>query len=323
MLASFLYGLGACLIWGTVYVVPILLPESSPLLIALSRYAIFGFFSVLILYKDRHSLSSMSRSDWILALLLGVLGNLLYYWILSEAVVRIGASLAGVFYYLNPHTSTQTAQKTSAKRVPGNRILTPLAAIFFGLALLNAEAILHIESALGSSAIFDFVIGCGFAVASVVIWTWYPLSNARWLTQHRNVPLSLWTAAQGSILLPVSALGLGALSATGSFSFMDLSGEFIFWMFFLGVISSWVGNLLWNRMSQGLPRVLIGQMLVFETLSAVMYSCFISGSPPSATSCFGIFMVLAGVSISLRLFEHETKAPKAPSQQKIHSNRAC
>ena len=104
---------------------------------------------------------------------------------------------------------------------------------------------------------------------------------------------------------------------------MDLSGEFIFWMFFLGVISSWVGNLLWNRMSQGLPRVLIGQMLVFETLSAVMYSCFISGSPPSATSCFGIFMVLAGVSISLRLFEHETKAPKAPSHQKIHSNRAC
>ena len=105
MLASFLYGLGACLIWGTVYVVPILLPESSPLLIALSRYAIFGFFSVLILYKDRHSLSSMSRSDWILALLLGVLGNLLYYWILSEAVVRIGASLAGVFSSLIPLTS--------------------------------------------------------------------------------------------------------------------------------------------------------------------------------------------------------------------------
>ena len=76
MFSGFLYGVGACLIWGTVYVIPELLSDHSPLWISLLRYAVFGFFCALMLAVKRRDAARLSRRDWLEAALLGIVGNL-------------------------------------------------------------------------------------------------------------------------------------------------------------------------------------------------------------------------------------------------------
>ena len=42
MLSGVLYGLGACVLWGFVYLVPLVLPDYDPVIIATARYISFG-----------------------------------------------------------------------------------------------------------------------------------------------------------------------------------------------------------------------------------------------------------------------------------------
>mgnify|MGYP006920679532 CR=1 FL=1 len=39
----------------------------------------------------------------------------------------------------------------------------------------------------------------------------------------------------------------------------------------IAVAASILGNALWNRMSQLLPLTMVGQMILFETLFALLY----------------------------------------------------
>ena len=52
-------------------------------------------------------------------------------------------------------------------------------------------------------------------------------------------------------------------------------------MFAIGLLSSWLGTLCWNEASQRLPPTLAGQLIVFETLSALAYAFALRGEWPS------------------------------------------
>ena len=49
MLAGLLFGIAACAIWGLIYIIPILLPEYSPILISSVRYTIYRFLDPLFI----------------------------------------------------------------------------------------------------------------------------------------------------------------------------------------------------------------------------------------------------------------------------------
>ncbi|MBP3439167.1 MAG: DMT family transporter, partial [Sutterella sp.] len=182
MFSGFLYGVGACLIWGTVYVIPELLSDHSPLWISLLRYAVFGFFSALLLLAKHREAARLSKSDWLEAALLGVIGNLLYYWVLSAAVVRIGASLAAVFSALIPLTASLTACLTDrSRRGSARRLAVPFVLIALGLFLLNSQRLQLIGTVAAGVSAAEYGFGLLLAVLSVVIWTWFPLANAAWL----------------------------------------------------------------------------------------------------------------------------------------------
>ncbi|MGN1149099.1 MAG: hypothetical protein ACI4SY_00150, partial [Sutterella sp.] len=74
---------------------------------------------------------------------------------------------------------------------------------------------------------------------------------------------------------------------------------------------SWLGNLLWNQMSCRLPAVLVGQMIVFETMSAILYESLHTGVLPSVQAALGAFFVLAGVSLSLLILSGRMPSPIA------------
>lgn len=304
MFVGFLYGLAATMIWGSVYVIPLLLPECSPLLVALSRYTVFGLFSLFVVWHYRTEVARLTRRDWTLAVALGIVGNLFYYWLLAEAVHNVGATLTGIFTALIPLTAAVTANLLDREsRVPWKALALPLLFIAFGMLLLNARAFLHPEELSAISG--NLAWGIVAASLSVVVWTWYPLANASWLKKHPRASTSLWTALQGFTLLPIAGSGLILYGSIEPLPWNTItSTRFAVAIPFLAIACSWGGTVLWNRMSCRLSPQLIGQMLVFETIFAVLYDSILSQRLPALVSFIGMLFVLTGISLSLYRFSH-------------------
>ncbi|MBW8810765.1 MAG: EamA family transporter, partial [Lysobacter sp.] len=93
MLTGTLYALLAGLIWGLVFIGPLLLPEYPAALQSVGRYLAFGLIALPLAWLDRGALRQLSRADWIEALKLSAVGNLLYYLCLASAIQRAGGPL--------------------------------------------------------------------------------------------------------------------------------------------------------------------------------------------------------------------------------------
>ena len=93
MFIGIIYALIAGLMWGLVFVSPLLLPEYPPALQSVGRYLAFGLIALPLAWLDRRRLSQMSRADWKEALKLAAVGNLLYYLCLASAIQRAGGPL--------------------------------------------------------------------------------------------------------------------------------------------------------------------------------------------------------------------------------------
>ena len=72
-------------------------------------------------------------------------------------------------------------------------------------------------------------------------------------------------------------------------------------MFAIGLFASWLGTLCWNEASQRLPTTMVGQLIVFETLSALAYAFVLRGTMPGAATLTGVALLVAGVVWALRV----------------------
>ena len=84
MLSGVLFGIAACMIWGCVYVAPLILPDYSPVHIAMMRYLVFGMLAAGLAVPEWRELKFYSTADWRRALALGIVGNIFYYWLLGQ-----------------------------------------------------------------------------------------------------------------------------------------------------------------------------------------------------------------------------------------------
>lgn len=304
MLIGVLFGIAACLIWGTVYVAPLILPDYNPVVIAMARYLIFGMLSAGLAVSQWRALRTFVAADWRRATALGVVGNIFYYWLLAEACQKAGASIAGAFTAMIPILVAVIGNvRAGEKARPWGRLLPPLVLVVAGMCCLNwTEFVYLVGSGRVSSG--DFWLGVLSAFLSLFVWTWYPLSNAEWLLAHPEHSPKVWSTAQGLTLLPCALVGLGICLGTDSPA--EILGPtpwlFLAVIVFLGVFASWVGILLWNLMSQRLPPALGGQMIIFETLFAVTYAHLWREAWPTPLMFVGMSLLLLGVLGSLRVF---------------------
>ena len=75
---------------------------------------------------------------------------------------------------------------------------------------------------------------------------------------------------------------------------------FVGLMLAIGLLASWLGTLCWNEASQRLPTTLVGQLIVFETLSALAYAFVLRRQWPAPATLAGIALLVAGVVWALR-----------------------
>ncbi|AMO22665.1 DMT family transporter [Ramlibacter solisilvae] len=304
------FALAAGLMWGLVFVAPLLLPEYPPVLLSFGRYLAFGLIALPLAAADRRGLAALSRADWIEALKLSLIGNLLYYLCLAGAIQRAGGPLPTMIIGTLPVVIALVSNRRDAARdgrLPWLRLAPTLGLIAAGIGLVNIGE-LHALRALGDVDLGRYSSGALLAIGAVACWTWYPLRNADWLRAHADRSPRTWATAQGLATLPIAAGGYAAwlawqtASDTGfALPFGPTPWRFLGLMAALGLFASWLGTLCWNEASQRLPTTLVGQLIVFETLAALAYAFVLRGSSPPATTIAGIALLVAGVVWALRI----------------------
>lgn len=298
------------MLWGLVFVGPLLLPDYPAAMQTFGRYLAFGLMALPLAYIDRADIRQLTRGDWWAALKLAAIGNVLYYLFLSSAILRSGGALPTMIIGTLPVVIAIAANLLNHQRdghFPWRQLAPPLALILAGIACVN-----HVEwTALLQNPEADtsrYMAGALLAVGAVICWTWYPLKNADWIRGNPGRSSRVWATAQGLATLPLALFGYGAfwLWASASEPALPMPWgprpfEFISLMLAIGLLASWLGTLCWNAASQRLPTALVGQLIVFETLAALSYAFVLRGQWPEPLTLVGIALLVTGVIGGVRV----------------------
>lgn len=319
MLIGVLCALGAGLLWGLVFIVPLILGDYPGFMLSLGRYLAFGLIALVPAWFSRRQMVRLTRADWLRALKLSAIGNLLYYIMLASAIQMAGSPLPTMLIGTLP-----VAIAIYANWRPGHpsesmawgRLAPSLLIILTGLLLVNASELAQLgQAGAVRRSMADYVGGCLLAFGSVLAWSWYSVMNSRHLKANPHIDPMSWSTAQGLATLPLALLGFaiyGALHrldpAGAAFNFPLGPQPLLFTglMLLIGLTSSWLGMLLWNQASVRLPTSLAGQLIVFETLFALLYAFILRGALPSAAVMGGIVLLCGGVLLGVRAFRHQT-----------------
>ncbi|PND39330.1 EamA family transporter [Paucibacter aquatile] len=317
MWTGLMFALGAGLMWGLVFVAPLLMADYPPALLVAGRYLAFGLIALPLALADRRSLKGLAGSDWLEACKLSAIGNFLYYLCLAGAIQRAGAALPTVIIGTLPVViaiSSNLRDHRRDGRLPWLQLSPALALIAAGIACVNHAELQRLTAQLdaGTEALRAYGEGAVLAVLAVACWTWYPIRNADWLRAHQERSPRVWATAQGLVTLPMALLcfallmGLpatdwGLLPAGFELPLGPRPAAYLALMAAIGLFSSWIGTLCWNEASQRLPTSLVGQLIVFETLAALAYAFALAGRWPSGWTAGGIALLIAGVILALRI----------------------
>lgn len=298
-LTGILAGLGAGALWGVVFVAPRLLPGFTALEITSGRYVAYGAVALLVGWWFRRALARLRASDWWAVLGLSLLGNTGYYFLLSASIQRAGTEVPTLIIGTIPVWVMLLGKPAGLKWSSlGPGLLLTMA----GLALMLWQPAHNAQNA--TQAATGYWLGVGLALLSLVSWTAFAILNARWLQKHPHLEAAAWNNALG-LVTAASALAayavastLGAADATGG---ADRSmGLFVLVCLFTGLGSSWLAGWWWNVASQRLPTSLSGQLIVSETVFALIYSFAWDGRWPHAAQAVAAACFIGGILLSIR-----------------------
>jgi drug/metabolite transporter (DMT)-like permease len=304
MATGIAFALAAGLAWGLVFVTPVLLPDYSPAMLTFGRYLAFGMVALPLAWRDRWALSRLNRADWIEALKLAIVGNVLYYLALSWAIQLAGVPLPTMIIGTLPVVIAVCAN-LSRRDVAWRHLALPLLLIAAGIACVHGSEWRRLDA--GSLSDSGLGWGMALALAALVCWTWYPLRNAAWVQANPQVGSGTWATAQGLATLPMALVGMTAyMLLTGSWAGDTPWGPrpwtYAGLMLAIGLLSSWLGTLCWSRASSLLPTSLAGQLIVFETLAAMAYGFIHRAAWPQPWDWAGMGLLVAGVVVGTRMF---------------------
>jgi drug/metabolite transporter (DMT)-like permease len=308
LLLGLLCGLVAGAFWGGVFLAPRLLAAFTPLQMTAGRYLCYGLASAVLLAAGaRKGLARLTWADWRDLAGLSLLGNIVYYVGLAVSVQIAGVAPASLIIGLLPVTITLVGAKRG-EGVALRRLAAPLLLVAAGVVCINIAAF---QAATTISAA-RLSLGLLAAVGALAVWTVFAVWNARRLAATPRFTSHEWSLLTGvvtgllSLLLVIPAFRLdGAPHAPSA------------WMLFWGVSlavalgASVIGNGLWNAASRLLPLSLSGQLIVFETLFALLYGFLHEGRWPQPLETAAIVLMLAGVLWSVHLHRPAAGAHQA------------
>ena len=275
-------GVAAGALWGVVFLAPAVLQSFNALQLSAGRYLVYGLIAVaLLLPRWKRLAPRLGRAEWFGLLWLSLAGNLVYFLLLATAVQWAGGAAASLIVGLIPVVVTLVGVREQGA-VPLKQLLPALGLCVLGVALVGWEALMseHLATPWRQR-----LIGLLCAFGALFSWALYSIGNSRWLARRPDLSSHDW-----SLLTGVTTGGLALLPVP---------------------VASILGNAFWNRASRLLPLTLTGQMIVFETLFALLYAFAWQRRWPSLLEALAIVFLVAGVM----LCAHAHRTPRAIAER--------
>ncbi|SMC16334.1 Permease of the drug/metabolite transporter (DMT) superfamily [Andreprevotia lacus DSM 23236] len=308
MIKGISYGALAGAVWGGVFLVPRMLHQFSPMALMTGRYVAYGLVSLLLLLPTLRAVwPRLQRHDWITLLWLSVSGNLVYYLCLSVAVQSVGVAPTSLVIGMLPVLVTLVgAFEHNAIHI--KRLILPLLAIVAGVACTSYDVF---SAELGSGLAQDAsgkTIGMLAAAGALVAWSAYTIGNARHLARRPDLSSHDWSLLTGVVTGAMALLlALPLLWSPAATNPALPWGLFAGLMALLAIGPSVIGTGLWNAATRRLPLTLGGQMIIFETVFALLYGFVWEARWPRPLELTAIVLLLGGVAASS--WAHATHTP--------------
>jgi drug/metabolite transporter (DMT)-like permease len=307
-LAGVACGMGAGAMWGLVFLAPELASDFSPLQLSAGRYFCYGLIAAaLVAPRWRAAAALISGRQWLDLVWLALAGNTLYYILLSTAVQTGGIAMTSLIIGFLPVAVTVIGSRDQGA-VGLGRLAPSLLLCAAGAICISWQALA--QPVRGSPGVQALGLLC--AVGALAAWTAYAVGNARCLIRLKHVSAHDWnlligivTGAQSIALVPFAlALETAHHSAGAWTRFGAVSAG-------LAILASIVGNALWNRMSRLLPLTLVGQMILFETLFALLYGFLWERRWPTLLEIAALVLVVMSVLSCLAVHRQPAAANQA------------
>lgn len=296
MLTGILAGLAAGALWGLVFVVPRMTPGLSSVDLTAGRFVSYGGMAVLVMVFSWRSHSVPTARQALTALGLSLLGATGYYLLLALAIQNAGSEVPTLIIGTIPIWVTLLGKPRGLK----------WSALLPGLVLTSAGLLLMMK-AMESKLLAvetggtDFGWGVALATAALVCWTAFAILNAAWLKRHPEVSATEWSNWIGIATgLGAVALWLVAGSEPKQLLALDNIAVLAIICIVTGVGSAWAASILWNIASRRLSGSLCGQLIVSETLFALLYSFVWDQAWPGALQLLAAGLFTLGILASIR-----------------------
>lgn len=305
LLPGVINGMAAGALWGMVFLAPAWLSGFAAVQLAAGRYLVYGLVAALLLWPRWAGLRErVGPAQWRTLFGLSLLGNLVYFIFLALAVQWAGGAAAALIVGMVPVLVAVWAARTPGQ-VPLRPLLPSLALCVAGTVLVAWAALedgAHGPAAAVGRPLWQPLAGLLAAMAALLSWTVYSVRNVQAMRHNPAIGGHDWslltgvaTGALALLLVPV-ALVLGPLGQdAGQWA------EFVLGCLALAVGASVLGNACWNRATRSLPLGLGGQMIVFETLFALLYGFVWQQRWPGPVEWLAIASLVAGVVLCARV----------------------
>ncbi len=292
------YGMLAGALWGGIFLAPKLIPAGfTPLQLSTARYLTYGLIALILIGPKLKLVSAQfGKAEWIALGWLSLIGNIVYYVMISTAVQMSGVAFTSIIIGFLPVAVTIIGSRDHGA-VSLKRLWPSLLFGAIGIIGVSWQSFSEGDGRLDVSRI----IGLACAIGALASWTAFAVGNARWLTRLHAVSADEWNLMTG-----VVTGGLALLLAIPAFSFSTAAHTGSDWLQFagvavgLGISASIFGNALWNRMSRLLPLTMVGQMILFETLFALLYGFIWEQRGPTLIESAAIVSVVVSVLLCMQ-----------------------
>lgn len=304
MFVGIVAGLLTGALWGLTFVAPRIVVPYTEVDLAIARYGIFALASLALMLHPAFRPGRLTRGHLVIAILLGVTGYVFYYISAAYAVRLAGPAIPPLIIGALP-VLLAIFGNWNDKGVPWGLLALPLTLIALGLVIVNAAAFLEAED---GEALGSVLLGSLSAFAALLVWIAYAVVNAR-VMRRDDAPDSLpWTGLQGigaglGVLPLIPLIWLTDGSAVPHYPLLSPESiRFWIWALILGIAGSWIATWFWVVASRRLPLALSAQLIVSETVFALIYGFAYELRWPNIAEWTGILLQLVGVVTAVAVF---------------------
>jgi drug/metabolite transporter (DMT)-like permease len=246
-------------------------------------------------------------------LLFAFAGNIGYYLALTLAIHYAGIALPALIVGALPVTMMIYANIKN-KEFSFQRLLIPISLILIGIVALKYFQ--YSEEIASEKNLTQMLIGAAWSLSALAIWTWFGVANANYLKTNFRISGYSWSIAIGVccllqvlIIFPV-LLFFNKETVMTSLQQPDVFYQLMIGGFILGAIVSWLATVWWNKISRHLPTTLAAQLLVFETISSLLYGYILDRTYPQPMILVCISIVLLGIVAGIHITVTSKKSLK-------------